>query len=71
MNHSDKEVNCEYKKDVVACLRDIEAGEELLVDYGPDYHFKGSLRFEYTVKEDKQGAVEQASAVQESLSELG
>lgn len=71
MNHSDDEVNCEFKKDAAVCLRDIEAGEELIVNYGPAYHFKGSLRFEYTVKEDKTGLAEEANAVQESLSAFG
>lgn len=45
-NHS-RDSNCKIKSDGLYATRFIKAGEELLLNYGQDYRFHTSLRFEY------------------------
>jgi len=47
-NHS-RDSNCKVKSDGLYATRFIKAGEELLLDYGQDYRFNTTLKFEYKV----------------------
>jgi len=49
VNHDAEATNCEFKKDGIFCTRDVEVGQELLINYGAAYRFESTLEFKYTI----------------------